>query len=216
MLTRTILTLIRHGQTSANLDGVWHGSSDTPLTEHGHAQAQQVATFLESHSADASVIYTSPLTRARNTAGPIAARLGLEPRVEADLREYDIGRWEGKSFRELQEVHRLWDHIASNPDFAPHGGESPKQVVTRLAGCLRTLAVRHPGERVIAVAHGGALSMALGHLLRDDAMSWQGVMKNCAVSELVLEPEPELLSFNLDGHLAPAEDLHAGSGQDAR
>ena len=66
------------------------------------------------------------------------------------------------------------------------------------------------------MAHGGALSMALGHLLRNDAMSWQGVMKNCAVSELVLEPEPELLSFNLDTHLTAAEALHAGSGQGDR
>ena len=54
---------------------------------------------------------------------------------------------------------------------------------------------------MIAVLHGGALSLALGHLLDDDASRWTRVMKNCAVSELVLDPKPELLSFNLDSHL---------------
>ena len=213
MPSRTILTLVRHGQTSANLDGVWHGSSDTPLTETGHAQAEQVAGFLAEHSADARVVYSSPLIRARSTAAPIAKRLQLEPRVEPGLREYDIGSWEGKSFRELQQVHRLWEKIASEPDFAPHGGESPRQVVDRLGTCLRTLAARHPGERVIAVLHGGALSLTLGHLLDGDASHWTRVMKNCAVSELVLDPEPELLSFNLDSHL----EAHEGfGGQDDR
>ena len=211
MLARTILSLVRHGQTSANLERVWHGSSDTPLTETGHAQATQVAAFLSEHSADASVVYSSPLLRARSTAAPIAARLQLESRVEPGLCEYDIGSWEGKSFRELHEVHRLWEHIANDLDFAPHGGESPRQVVDRLSTCLRALATRHPGQRVIAVVHGGALSMTLGQLLHNDATRWTRVMKNCAVSELVLDPEPELLSFNLDSHLE-ADESSGGRG----
>jgi broad specificity phosphatase PhoE len=206
-LARTVLTLVRHGQTSANLDGVWHGSSDTPLTPHGELQAARVAHFLGDHSADATVVYTSPLQRARRTARPIAERLGLELRVDDDLREYDIGAWEGMSFRELHEVHGLWHHIATDPDYAPHGGESPRQVVLRLTRCLQRIAAAHPRERVIAVAHGGALSLALSALLdpdrraASDAMGSR-VMKNCAVSELALEPAPELLSFNLEAHLA--------------
>ena len=76
-LARTVLTLVRHGQTSANLDGVWHGSSDTPLTPHGERQAERVAHFLGDHSADATVVYTSPLQRARRTASPIAERRSI-------------------------------------------------------------------------------------------------------------------------------------------
>ena len=210
MPERTILTLVRHGQTSANLDGVWHGSSDTPLTEHGERQALRVAEFLsgEPHR-EATVVYASPLQRARDTAGAIARRLGLEVRVEADLSEYDIGTWEGKSFRELHEVHRLWEKIASDPDFAPHGGESPRQVSRRITGCLRRIARAHPRQRVIAVSHGGALALGLTALLAADppaageeAPGFRRVMANCAVSELVFEPRPELLCFNLDGHLA--------------
>ena len=54
---------------------------------------------------------------------------------------------------------------------------------------------------VIVVAHGGALALALAALLEGDAARWGRVMANCAVSELVLEPAPALLSFNRTEHL---------------
>lgn len=203
---RALLTLVRHGQTSANIESVWHGSSDTPLTDFGARQAERVAGFLGDHGSDATTVYASPLQRARNTARPIADRLGLEVRIEEDLREYDIGEWEGKSFQELHEVHKLWHFIQTDPDFAPHGGESPREVISRLTTCLRGLADRHPGERVIAVTHGGALAMALGEFLEPGTSNWTHLMSNCAVSELALEPKPELLAFNLRAHLEDLEE----------
>ena len=200
-MARSILTLVRHGQTSANTDRVWHGSSDTLLTDRGHAQALAVAEFLAAHSQDAVAVYASSLTRAQHTARPIAERLGLAPRTADDLREYDLGAWEGKTYRELHEVEDLWTHIRNDPDFAPHGGESPRQVIERVTGCLRTLAASHPGERVIVIVHGAALAMTLGEILEPGTGRWSRPMDNCAVSEFVFEPEPELLSFNLDAHL---------------
>ncbi len=201
MEPRAILTLVRHGQTSANLDGVWHGSTDGPLTERGREQALRVARFLLDRHADAAAVYTSPLLRARDTARAIAASLGLEPRLELGLTEYHLGRWEGKTYRELHETHRLWDEMRRDPDFAPHGGESPRQVTERITATLRRIGASHRGERVVVVTHGGALSMALAAILDGDYTRWRGVMSNCAVSELVLEPEPELLSFNQTEHL---------------
>jgi probable phosphoglycerate mutase len=198
---RAILTLVRHGETSANLEGVWHGSTDGPLTPRGREQALRVADFLGDRHADASAIYSSPLRRARETAGAIAGRLGLELRLETGLAEYHLGTWEGKSYRELHERHRLWDEMRRDPDFAPHGGESPRGVTERVTGALRRIGADHPGKRVIVVAHGGALSLALAAILDGDYTRWRRVMANCAVSELVLEPAPELLSFNHTGHL---------------
>ncbi len=199
---RSVLTLIRHGETSANVDGVWHGSTDTPLTRRGHSQAQRIADHLGEHHADALALYSSPLRRARETAAPIARRLGLELRIDPDLREYDIGRWEGKTFAELYTEQRFFEHIRRDPDFAPHGGESPRQATGRLSAALERIAASHAGERVVVIVHGGALSMALAHLLEGDYTRWQEVMDNCALSELVLEPEPSLLSFNQTQHLA--------------
>ncbi len=195
-----ILTLVRHGETAANLEGVWHGSTDTPLTERGHAQARRVADYLAGRE-PARALYTSPLQRARHTAEPIGAALDLEARAEADLSEFHLGSWEGKTYRELFERHELWHHMRRNPDFAPHGGESPRQVTERLVAALGRIAATHAGERVIVVSHGGALSMALGHLLDGSYAEWRRVMDNCAVTELVLEPEPRLLAFNVNAHL---------------
>jgi broad specificity phosphatase PhoE len=201
VLARSILTLVRHGETSANLAGVWHGSMDAPLTDRGREQASRVARFLHGCHADASAVYSSPLLRARDTARAIAESLELELRIEQGLVEYHLGSWEGKTYRELHETHKLWDEMRRDPDFAPHGGESPRQVTERITAVLRRIGEDHPGERVIVVTHGGALSMALAAILEGDYTRWRRVMSNCAVSELVFEPAPELLSFNQTEHL---------------
>jgi broad specificity phosphatase PhoE len=197
-----ILTLVRHGETSANIDGVWHGSTDSALTERGVLQAARVAAFLADSFRDAAALYTSPLQRARLTAAPIAEALGLAVRVDADLGEYDLGAWEGVRYVDLLKVHRFWEEIRRDPHFAPRGGESPRRVADRFLGALRRIAAQHPGERVLVVTHGGALSLALGELFDGDLSRWSRVMANGAVSELVLDPEPALLRFNLVDHLA--------------
>lgn len=198
---RTLLTLVRHGETSANLDGVWHGSTDTPLTERGRRQAERVAGFLAERHQDATVLYSSHLQRARDTAVAIATQLGLTLVIDPGLAEYDLGSWEGLSYSELHHRHRLWDRMKEDPDFAPHGGESPRQVADRFTGSLLRIASEHPGQRAIVVAHGGALSMGLAALLDGDYTQWKRVMHNCAVTELAFEPQPALLSFNLTEHL---------------
>ena len=198
------ITLVRHGETSANVEGVWHGSTDTALTERGHAQAGRVASYLHARQPRPAALYTSPLQRARHTAEAIGAVIGLERRLDEDLREYHLGSWEGKSYSELHHVHQLWHHIKVDPDFAPHGGESPLQVASRITEALRKIAADHPGERVVVVTHGGALAMAMGTILDGSYTDWHRVMDNCAFSELVLEPRPQLLRFNVTDHL---EDL---------
>jgi broad specificity phosphatase PhoE len=202
--SRTVLILVRHGETSANIDSVWHGSIDTPLSERGEQQASRVARYLGEAFPDATGLYASDLQRARLTADAIGEVLGLPTRLEEDLREYHLGSWEGKPYSELYHVHKLWHHIKTDPDFAPHGGESPRQVASRLTAALRKIAADHPGERVVVVTHGGALSMAMGVILDGSYTQWRRVMANCAVSELVFEPRPELLSFDVTDHL---EDL---------
>jgi len=196
-----ILTLVRHGETSANLDGVWHGSTDTPLTERGRAQAERVGAYIGQTYPDSVALYSSPRTRTLDTAAPIARALGLEVQVEPGLAEYDLGDWEGRSYRELAETERLWERMKTDPHFAPRGGESPIQVRDRLAGALRRIEAVHPGDRVIVVTHGGALSLVLGDLLDGDYSDWHRIMSNAAVSELELHPTAHLLTFNYTEHL---------------
>jgi broad specificity phosphatase PhoE len=202
---RTLLTIVRHGQTSANIDRVWHGSTNTPLTDFGRGQAAAAAAFIEANHQPVRNVYASPLDRAHHTAEAIAARLDLVPRIDPGLAEYDLGEWEGLSFEHLYNEKRLFHHMRADPHYRPHGGESPKQVGDRLVEALRRIATRHPGERVVVVSHGGALSIAFGLLLDNDYGSWRRVMDNCAITELVLDPAPELVTFNVTGHLPPEE-----------
>lgn len=201
-MNTAILTLIRHGETAANTGGVWHGSTDTPLSERGRRQARRVGEHLLESGETFSHIYSSPLVRARHTAEAIDAGLGLGVAQEPGLSEYDLGSWEGKTYKELHKDYHLWERMKQDPDFAPHGGESPRQVVERYVSALTRIAHAHPGKRVIVVGHGGAFSMALAHLIEGSYTSWGRVMDNCAVSELWLEPNAELKQFNFTEHLA--------------
>lgn len=200
-MNTALLTLIRHGETPANTGGVWHGSTDTPLSDRGHEQARRVGQHLADASESYNHIYSSPLQRARCTAEAIGRGLGLEVKQDPGLTEYDLGSWEGKTYLELHQDYRLWERMKEDPDFAPHGGESPRQVVDRYVGTLRRIASAHPGERVIVVGHGGAISMALAELIKGTYTSWGRVMENCALSDLRFEPEPVLERFNFTDHL---------------
>jgi probable phosphoglycerate mutase len=204
MSARTILTLVRHGETTANVEGVWHGSIDTELTERGLRQAQRVARYLADSRPQAAAVYASPLIRSRLTAQAIADALALETRIEPDLTEYHLGSLEGVSYQDLTAKHRLFERMYEDPDHCPGGGESPRQVAERYAGVLRRIAAAHPGENAIVVGHGGALTLGLALLVDGDVTAWRRVMDNCAVSDLALEPRPELVSFNHNAHL---EDL---------
>ncbi|MGY8737721.1 MAG: histidine phosphatase family protein [bacterium] len=183
--THALLTIVRHGQTSANVDGVWHGSTNTALTDHGRRQAAAVGAHIEANYQPIAHVYASPLDRAHQTAQAIATPLGLTPILDDELVEFDLGDWEGMAFKELTEDKRLFQNMSADPHFAPHGGESPKQVGDRLAGALTRL--------------------ALGLLLDDHYAEWNRMMKNCAISELAFAPKAELLSFNQREHL-PSEN----------
>ena len=196
-----LLTLVRHGETSANVDGVWHGSIDTALTERGQRQAGRVAAHLGEREPRPAALYCSPLQRARHTAEAIGGALGLTPRIRTEIAEYDLGEWEGMSYRELIGTHQLFERMSRDPDFQPGGGESPRQVATRMADAFREISDAHPDEVVVVVTHGGALTLGLGLLLDEAPGTWRRVMDNCAVTELALAPGPTLLSFNDTRHL---------------
>jgi len=198
---QTLILLVRHGETPANTERVWHGSTDTPLSERGWAQARRVAEHLARHAAPAAALYTSPLQRAAHTAKEIGKALGLEASVDPDLAEYHLGSWEGRPYQELMAQEDFWNRIREDPDFAPQGGESVRQVAERFAAAALRIAAAHPGQRAVVVSHGGTMALGLGWLLDRRHSSWKRVMNNCAVSELVFDPEPRLLRFNVSEHL---------------
>lgn len=215
-MTRARLLMVRHGEIGANRARVWHGSTDSSLTDRGEAQARSVGRMLGATRSGVSAVYASPLRRALHTAEVIGAALGMMPRIEEGLAEYSIGDWEGESYQSLATDRGFFGRIERDLDFAPPGGESPRRVVERTVGALCSIARRHVDEDVIVVGHGAATAFALAELLEGDPLSWQNYHQdNCALSELLLVPPPrrlaELVAFNRTEHLAEVDerDPHA-------
>ena len=187
-LPLTTLILVRHAETEANLNQVWHGALDAPLTPRGREQVAATAARLAemNHTTPIDFFYVSPLPRAQSTAAAIALAIGTPTVVEDGLREFGLGDWEGRSLRELREMENLWGRWDLDPSFAPPNGESPVSFNLRATTALSDLAVRHPGQRVLVVTHGAFISSVLATWLGDDARQWRSFdAHNCAITVLV-------------------------------
>ncbi len=166
----TVLLLVRHGETDWNADGRLQGQTDRPLNDFGRRQARELAEKLAGEQLDA--VYASDLSRARETAETIGARLGLPVVLDPDLREKDWGTWEGLTAVERDRV-----------EFA---GESTREHAGRMLRALRRIAARHPGGHVLVVTHGGSMrrvqSAALGLALPvvENCGRWACVCENGA------------------------------------
>ena len=184
----TRLILVRHGETEANLNQLWQGDLDAPLTERGLLQVSATATRLVALHADTPIdhFYVSPLPRAQSTAAAIAAAIGLPVRIEDGLREVGLGDWEGRSLHELRDQENLLGRWDEDPFFAPPNGESPALFNQRATATLAALAARHPGQTVLAVSHGAFISSVLATWLGGDARNWRTFdAPNCGLSILL-------------------------------
>lgn len=151
----TTLVLLRHGETALTPQKRFSGSggSDPELSEAGHRQAAAVAAALAARGTVQAVV-SSPLKRCRQTAETVAARLGLDVRVDEGLRETDFGAWEGLTFAEVQERHP--EDLAAwlgSAKAAPTGGESFASVARRVALSRDKLLARYAGRTVLLVTH---------------------------------------------------------------
>lgn len=166
------VVLVRHGETDDNIEPIRvQGFTDTPLNETGRAQAVAVSQRLAAErpfgsqvSAGPGVrsLWTSDLSRARETAGIIGARLGLECKLDARLREANRGRWEGYRFidieREEPELYAAWRR--AGPEFRFPGGESLLEQQQRVRAALTD--IHATGELpAVVVCHGGCIRVML-------------------------------------------------------
>ncbi|MGW7276768.1 bifunctional RNase H/acid phosphatase [Streptomyces sp. NPDC054844] len=148
--------LLRHGETPLTPQKRFSGSggSDPSLSSVGREQAEKVAASLARRGTIQAVV-ASPLARTRETAGIVAARLGLEVAVEEGLRETDFGAWEGLTFAEARERYPDdLDAWLSSPDAEPTGGgESFAATGARVAATRDKLAAAYAGRTVLLVSH---------------------------------------------------------------
>jgi probable phosphoglycerate mutase len=189
----TTIYLVRHGETiPAREDAPFElvdGHGDPALHERGVVQAQQVAGRLGEGAVGKSIsaIYVTSLKRTAETAAPLAARLGLDPIVEADLREVYLGEWEGGLYRikmlengpivqEMMDKQR-WDVIP--------GAEPDEDLTTRVKGAIDRIAAAHPGETVVAFTHGGVIGRVMAEASSSRPFAFLGA-DNGSISELVV------------------------------
>lgn len=147
------LYVVRHGQTWANIERRYLGSLDPGLTELGRQQAQALAAHLP---ATVEVLVTSPLLRARQTAEYLSRALNLPIEIIDAFRERNVGVFEGLTQAEAKAQYpHLWaQNITRQWDAGPDGGESIRDVVTRVREGLQTLLATYAGRTVVLVAHG--------------------------------------------------------------
>jgi probable phosphoglycerate mutase len=154
----TEIIFIRHGETEWNRENRFQGGTDIHLNEQGHEQARRVARRLA--GLPVAALYCSDLTRARQTAEPIARALGLSLSVEPALRERSYGIFEGRTHedmvREFPDIYESW-RLRDARYAIPGGGESLFALRERVFGQMEQLARRHAGQLVAAVTHGGVL-----------------------------------------------------------
>jgi len=184
----TELLLVRHGETDWNRERRFQGHADEPLNEAGREQARELAEALAGEKIDA--VYTSDLVRARETAEILAARLEAEAVPLRELREIDVGSWQGLSWPEIEERHpegvERWKRDGHGWD----GGESYEELGVRIVAVLRDIAARHPGQRVLVVGHGGTVRATRAFVEGVSVVESRGrspAIANCEVFRVVTE-----------------------------
>jgi len=210
---KTELIMIRHGVTAWNKERRFQGQIDIPLDDEGLRQAQLLGQSMA--GAALAAVYASDLTRARQTAEPLASAIGLPVVAEPGLRERHYGAFEGRTWDELQREHAAdfarWR--AREPDFSlPGGGETLLALHDRVEATMRALAARHPGSSVVAVTHGGVLDcayrIATGLGMREPR---QHDLLNASINRIIFDGERfSLVGWADVAHLRQADDAIEG------
>jgi probable phosphoglycerate mutase len=203
-MTITRLLLVRHGATAATEEDRFSGASGAELSDQGRWQASRLGERLSQHSITA--IYSSPQSRALDTARVVAGHCRLEPVTRDGLREIGHGHWEGLKRedveREFGDEYAAWE---SDPfTFAPLGGESGVAVLARALPVIRDVVTAHPGGQVLVVSHKATLRLVLSSLLAFDPRGYRDRLDQAPACLNVLDfrdpVRARLMLFNDTSH----------------
>ena len=203
--TATTVLLVRHGESAPAIAGkpfaLVDGHGDPELHEEGHRQALKVAERLRNDAIAA--IYVTTLTRTHQTAAPLAAALGLTPIVNADLREVFLGDWEGGLLRQkAAELDPIYLRVAAEKrwDIIPNA-EPIQDFNLRTQRGLATIVANHPGQRVVAVVHGGVIGQIMNTATQCQTGAFNAA-DNASITELVVDGDTQVVRrYNDTAHL---------------
>jgi broad specificity phosphatase PhoE len=182
------LIVWRHGQTDHNASGIWQGQLDTPLSDKGREQALTAAGALAAYNP--SVIVSSDLQRAADTARALGSRIGVQVRYDERLREVHAGLWQGMTAGDVAEQFPVEQAALMAGEDIPRGvhGESMGQVAARTRAAVEdVLADLPPGDCAVLTTHGVAgRTVVAGMVGLDQHAAWQSFagLHNCHWAEL--------------------------------
>ena len=202
----TQILLVRHGEsrpaTAEEPFPLVDGHGDPELHANGREQAVKVGERLR--GLPISAVYVTNLRRTAETAAPLCRHLGIEPLVEADLREVFLGEWEGGLMRiKAAENHPIMQRVRAEQRWdAIPGAESNAVLDERIGRGLRRIASRHPDELVVAVVHGGVIARIMAMASGSEAFAFTGA-DNGSISHIVMSGESIVVRrFNDCSHLS--------------
>ena len=206
----TEVLLIRHAQTHGNVQNLFCGHSETPLTPLGIAQARALGRRLAPLAIDGAV--ASDLSRAADTARHALDRRPVALALDPRLREMHYGEWEALPAKELGEKHpdAMRDFFQGKRP-AP-GGETIAELRARTSAAIRELVHTHRGGAVLVVSHGNAIQAMLAELLGLTAeATWTFAFDNASLTRLHFSKSGRLTvrSMNDATHTEGLEELHA-------
>ncbi|MEL7158019.1 MAG: histidine phosphatase family protein [Actinomycetota bacterium] len=154
---QTTLLMIRHGQSTWNLEHRWQGQADPPLSEHGRKQA-----LIASESIGAvDAVVSSPQIRALETATIISEQIGVGPVQTLDgLREREAGIWSGMTTTEIENDYPGWIDAGRRPE----GWEANEVLLPRILGAIGEIVAEFGSSTLLVVCHGGVIVELEDHL----------------------------------------------------
>jgi phosphoserine phosphatase len=201
----TRIILVRHGHVDWIAPERFRGRAELALSELGRRQVQAVARYIAA-TWKPEAVYTSPLSRCRDTATAIAAPFRLEPRPLEGFCDIDYGAWQGLTREQAAgrwpDEIELWfraPHLAAIP-----GGETLPALLSRAAAALREILRAHPSGTVVLVAHDSVNRVLLTFALELSlSRYWHLRQEPCCVNELFFDDDSFVLrSINETQHLA--------------
>lgn len=185
------LLLIRHGQTSANVERLLDTAvPGTGLTRTGHAQAAALVGVLEQQPLDA--LYVSDLVRTHQTAAPLAAARGLEPQIRPGLREIQAGDYEMAPDDEAWAAYLgvLYRWADGALDARVPGGESGAEVLARFDAVVAEIAAAH--EHAAVIGHGAVIRAWTGARAANVDREFVADARLGNTAVVVLDGDPQL------------------------
>ncbi len=160
----TRIYLVRHAEAEGNLYRIAHGHYNGLITARGYKQIAALQQRFEHIHIDA--VYSSDLFRTRTTARAVYVPKGLTLHTDPNLREVNMGVWEGRTWQQLrmEDEERIVDFNRHLDRWQVPGGETARQVLDRFLPALTKIARENDGKTVAVFSHGAALRMVLGTL----------------------------------------------------